>query len=223
MSHTNGTTTKPTPIDALAVATDLSRAFAGRADAADSAGRMPAEDIAELRASGYLALNVPVGVWRPGLGHGGQFGRPPDFGPGQRVHGPGGGHADADLRQCPGCRRLAPSHLRNLLPQGRGRGALQLRGQRTGYGQPVPGRQLPHKGRGQPWRVGLAHHRPQDLGHRRRTSGQSAGALHHRTAGYGALPRRLFGDQGHARHPLGADVAGLPQPAGQREPRPVSG
>ncbi len=38
---------------------ELAARIAPRADAADRAGRLPAEDVADLRASGYLALSVP--------------------------------------------------------------------------------------------------------------------------------------------------------------------
>ena len=45
-------------------AVELARALAGdlatRADAADRAGTLPAEDVAALRDAGYLALAVPV-------------------------------------------------------------------------------------------------------------------------------------------------------------------
>ncbi len=56
------------PFDALTVARRLAAAFASRADEADRAGCMPAADIAELKASGYLALNVPTEYGGQGLG-----------------------------------------------------------------------------------------------------------------------------------------------------------
>ena len=71
MAQTNGTLTNLAQtgiFDPLAVAAELARSFAGRADVADSQGRMPSEDIAELRTSGYLALNVPVEFGGQGLG-----------------------------------------------------------------------------------------------------------------------------------------------------------
>ncbi len=60
--------TKEGPFDALTVARRLAVAFAGRADEADRSGRMPAQDIADLKASGYLALNVPTEFGGQGLG-----------------------------------------------------------------------------------------------------------------------------------------------------------
>jgi alkylation response protein AidB-like acyl-CoA dehydrogenase len=54
--------------DALDLATALAAEFATRADEADRLGRLPAEDIAALRRSGYLALSVPVELGGSGLG-----------------------------------------------------------------------------------------------------------------------------------------------------------
>jgi alkylation response protein AidB-like acyl-CoA dehydrogenase len=44
---------------ALDIARSLAALFAARADEADRLGRLPSEDIKDLRGSGYLALNVP--------------------------------------------------------------------------------------------------------------------------------------------------------------------
>jgi alkylation response protein AidB-like acyl-CoA dehydrogenase len=46
--------------DAIEVARALAAELAARADAADRAGALPAEDVAALRDAGYLALAVPV-------------------------------------------------------------------------------------------------------------------------------------------------------------------
>ncbi|KAA3659415.1 MAG: acyl-CoA dehydrogenase [Chloroflexi bacterium] len=44
---------------AVSLATDLATSFATRADAADKAGALPAEDVKMLRESGYLGISVP--------------------------------------------------------------------------------------------------------------------------------------------------------------------
>lgn len=46
--------------DVIDLARELAADVAGRADAADRAGALPAEDVAALRDAGYLALAVPV-------------------------------------------------------------------------------------------------------------------------------------------------------------------
>jgi alkylation response protein AidB-like acyl-CoA dehydrogenase len=53
--------------DAVALAEGLVAEIGPRANAADRAGRMPAEDAAALKASGYLALSVPVEAGGGGL------------------------------------------------------------------------------------------------------------------------------------------------------------
>lgn len=54
-------------VTAVALARELAADFTIRADEADRAGRLPAEDVAALRDSGYLALSVPRELGGSGL------------------------------------------------------------------------------------------------------------------------------------------------------------